>query len=95
MSDDCAALGFEMDCGHAFERVYGRAVFDNKALDQVIDGVTDIPLLGSAIYSRWRYFSHWAYMPADIVSPENRGWFITALSRLAFLSSGNIVNGKQ
>jgi len=26
MADDCAALGFEMDCGHAFERAYGKAV---------------------------------------------------------------------
>lgn len=23
MADDCAALGFEMDCGHAFSERYG------------------------------------------------------------------------
>ncbi|MBP3304696.1 MAG: hypothetical protein J6L24_01880 [Oscillospiraceae bacterium] len=25
MADDCAALGFEMDCGHAFTEKYGDA----------------------------------------------------------------------
>lgn len=89
MADDCAALGFEMDCGHAFERVYGKAVYDNKELDKVIDDITDIPLLGSAIYSRWRYYNHWAYDASQILEPQNRAWFITALSRLASLSSEN------
>ena len=27
MSDDCAALGFEMDCGHTFSERYGQAAF--------------------------------------------------------------------
>ena len=53
MADDCAALGFEMDCGHAFERIYDKAVYDSEVLDRVIDDVIDISLLGSAIYSRW------------------------------------------
>lgn len=86
MADDCVALGFEMDCGHAFERVYGKAVYDREALDKIIDNVTDIPLLGSAIYSRWRYFNHWAYSGAEITEPENRTWFILALGRLAMLT---------
>lgn len=50
MADDCAALGFEMDCGHAFSEKYGQAANNYKALDRIIDDVTDIPLLGSAIY---------------------------------------------
>ena len=51
--------------------------------------MTDIPLLGSAIYSQWRYFNHWAYTGAEILEPENRAWFILALSRLALLSGEN------
>ena len=86
MADDCAALGFEMDCGHAFERVYGAAGYNSDELDKVIDAITDIYLLGSAIYSRWRYFNHWAYTGAEILEPKNRAWFITALERLAELS---------
>ncbi len=89
MADDCVALGFEMDCGNAFERVYGAAVFNSDELDKVIDDITDISLLGSAIYSRWRYFNHWAYTGEEILEPKNRAWFILALSRLALLSGEN------
>lgn len=82
LADDCVALGFEMDCGHAFSEKYGTAVDDHEALARIIDEVTDIPLLGSAIFSRWRYFNHWAYSGAEILEPENRAWFMTALTRL-------------
>lgn len=44
-------------------------------------------LLGSAIYSRWRYFNHWAYTGEEILEPQNRNWFITALTRLEKLSA--------
>ncbi len=93
MADDCAALGFEMDCGNAFSEKYGNAVNNREALDSIINDVTDIPSLGSAIYSRWRYFNHLTYTGAEILEPENRAWFITALSRLKKLAeephSGN------
>lgn len=90
MADECAALGFEMDCGNAFERVYGNAMYNCDDLDKVIDNITDIPLLGSAIYSRWRYFNHWAYDGEEILKPQNRSWFILALNRLASLSGENL-----
>lgn len=89
MADDCAALGFEMDCGHAFEHVYGKAASNCEELDKIIDDVTDISLLGSAIYSQWRYFNHWAYDGAEILESKNRAWFILALSRLALLTDEN------
>src|SRR5659263_161635 len=60
MSDDCDALGFEMDCGKSFAETYGDAARNYEELDKIIETVTDIKLLGSAIYSRWRYFNHWA-----------------------------------
>lgn len=89
MADDCDALGFEMDCGHAFSEKYGNAANNHETLDRIIDEVTEIPLLGSAIYSQWRYFNHWAYDAAEILEPKNRAWFILALSRLALLSGNN------
>lgn len=89
MADDCAALVFEIDCGHAFGEAYGNAVNNAEALDRIIDDVTDIPLLGSAIYSQWRYFNHWAYDGAEILEPKNRSWFIVALGRLASLTGDN------
>lgn len=85
LADDCSALGFEMDCGHAFEEKFERAVYDARALDTIIENVNDISLLGSAIYSRWRYFNQWAYDAAEILSMSNRSWFIIALNRLAEL----------
>ena len=86
MADDCAALGFEMDCGHAFSEKYGTASSDSTELNKVIDNVNDVFLLGSAIYSQWRYFNHWAYSGEEILKPKNRAWFIIALSRLAILT---------
>lgn len=58
MADDCEALGFQMDCGHAFLEKYGNAASKFDELNRVIDEITDISLLGSAIYSQWRYFNH-------------------------------------
>lgn len=89
LADDCAALGFEMDSGKAFGEKYGAAVYDVKPLMRIIDSVDDIPLLGSAIYSRWRYFNHWAYDAREILERENLEWFITALGRLDELSGEN------
>jgi len=87
MADECAALGFEMDCGDAFSEKYGNAATDCTELKRIIDEVTDIALLGSAIYSQWRYFNHWAYSGEEILAPANSEWFITALRRMAELSA--------
>lgn len=78
-----------MDNGNAFSEKYGKAVNNYDALDIIIDDVTDIPLLGSAIYSQWRYYNHWAYSGEEILEPENRAWFIRALNRMALLSRDN------
>lgn len=94
MADDCATLGFEMDCGHAFSEKYGNAANDCEALDAIIGQVTDIQLLGSAIYSRWRYFNHWAYSGEEILEPQNRSWFTTALRRLGELANCQLMRFK-
>ena len=96
MADDCAALGFKMDCGQAFTERYGQAATDYLELDKIIDDVTDVDLLGSAIFSQWRYFNHWASSGAEILEHKNRAWFILALSRLAVLSGNNpfLFNGE-
>ena len=96
MADDCDALGFHMDSGDEFSKRYGSAVYDYEELDKIIDYVNDIELLGSAIYSRWRYFNHWAYDAEEILEFKNRSWFILVLNRLAILSKENsfIFKGK-
>lgn len=87
MADDCEALGFKMDCGNSFSEIYGKAVFDYEELKSIIHRISDISLLGSAIYSRWRYFNHWAYNAESILEDKNRKWFLLALNRLIQLSN--------
>lgn len=88
-ADECFSLGFEMDCGKAFEAAYpdSKAFNDYREFDKIIDDIDNIPLLGAAIFSKWCYFTHWAGPGEDILSFENRAWFITALSRLERLSA--------
>jgi len=88
-ADECDELGFVMDSGEAFSQQYGSASYDSRELKKVINGISDIELLGSAIYSRWRYFNHWAYDGEEILEDCNRAWFILALDRLALLSEEN------
>ena len=52
--------------------------------------MNDIDLLGSAIYSQWRYFNHWAYSGEEILELRNRSWFILELDRLAMLAGENL-----
>jgi len=91
MADDCSALGFEMDCGQAFCKNYSVAFNSCDALRKVIDQITDVSLLGSAVYSKWRYYNHWAYSASEILEPENRKWFILMLERLKTLSEQDSV----
>lgn len=85
---DCAQQGLSMDCGNEFQKQYGEQAFYSAAvLDAVLGEVRDCQLLGSAVYSKWRYITHWTRQ--DLVSPENRRWFILALDRLRVLSGEN------
>lgn len=86
MADECKALGFEMDSGASFTEKYGHQAGNIDVFCHIIDQVTDISILGNAIYSSWRYFNHWAYSAKEILYPENRQWFIVALIRLGELA---------
>lgn len=87
-ADTCFSFDFKMDCGEAFIASYSPNTFnDYRELDKIIDSVDDIPLLGSAIFSKWRYFNHWAYDPNEITEADSRAWFITAFSRLERLTA--------
>lgn len=90
MADDCRALGFEMDCGQAFSEKYDGAFNHKKVLERIINDVTDISLLGSAVYSKWRYFNHWAYCGDEILESENKAWFLLVLERIKTLSEEQI-----
>ena len=82
MGAECAALGFVMDCGKSFAAKYPDAFMDNENLDRCIKEIDDLQLLGNAIYSKWRFYQHW-----DVWAPWDIPWFLTALNRMAELSS--------
>lgn len=85
--DACSSFGFKMDFGKSFEAAYpDKRVFNDwVALAEIINDMNDVDFLGTAVFSKWRYFNHWA-MYESIADVENRKWFIIALSRLAWLT---------
>ena len=87
MGNDCLALGFKMDCGKAFEREYQneRLLYSLSDFSSVINDVTDVKLLGSAIFSNWRRITHWSYESG--LTEKNKAWFLMALTRLKELVS--------
>lgn len=55
----CDALGFEMDCGAAFNAVHEGSWSSVRELEANIDKFTDINVIGSGLYSKWRGYNHW------------------------------------
>ena len=77
---ECWKLGFEMDCGKSFIDTCGDEAWrSNKKLLQIIDKIDDLRVLGSGLFSQWRYFNHWAYSgPTE----DDMQWFKTVLLRM-------------
>lgn len=89
--EECFSIGFEMDCGNAFIKTFpDKNVFDDwQELYEIIDSIEDVYLLGSAIFSKWRYFNHWASDGESITDTDNRKWFIIALEKIKRLTVKN------
>ena len=83
-AQDCRALGFEMDCGHSFTEAYGQEAWQNaQFIKDNIEKIKDINIIGSGLFSKWRYYNHWSYSHAndDVIE-----WFLVLLRRLKELS---------
>ncbi len=85
-ADECFALGFEMDSGNSFCEKYPKAFNDTQELDKIIEDIDDPKFLGTAIFSQWRYITHWSYCSHPL-DTEYRPWFITAFGRLVAITS--------
>ena len=85
-AEDCCLFGWEMDCGEAFFNKYQCESF-NAALSYISQENT-IALLGSLLFSHWRYFNHWAYSGSEIL--EYKGWFVLVLERIKELTISSI-----
>lgn len=87
--DECFALGFFMDTGDSIEAAFplDNALSSYEAFENIIEQVHDVNLLSSAIFSKWRYITHWACGYEQLLSTKNRQWFILAFERLAKLTA--------
>ena len=85
LGDECTELGFQMDCGEEFSKLYpGCFEVHKQNLEHVINTIMDVDLLGSAIFSQWRYLTHWAWtytLDKDICN-----WFLVVLMRMKELT---------
>ena len=78
-------LGFEMDCGESINRLLpGLNISEVDTFKRVINQITDIQVLGNAIFSQWRYWNHWSFAPMEEKDYE---WFVLAFFRLAELTT--------
>lgn len=81
----CASLGLRMDSGRRFISAYSQGAFDRSSdLRGMAGSIKDVELLGSAIFSKWRYITHWTN--EDLLTDENRLWFCIAFDRLSQLT---------
>lgn len=85
-ADQCFSLGFRMDCGNRFIKKFSSdAFYKSDALNKIIDDVNDVEILGSAIFSRWRYVTHCGFC-SSLLDENYCLWFITAFGRLAVIT---------
>ncbi|MBR5973563.1 MAG: hypothetical protein IK020_00095 [Clostridiales bacterium] len=81
-ADECFALGIDMDLGRSLVESYGKEPWlDAGALKKIADEISDADVLASAIFSKWRYITHWSFSDS-CMSSDNREWFVTAFRRL-------------
>lgn len=83
--EECIALGFQMDTANEFNKVYPNCFSISQGnLDKIVSSINDLELLGSAVFSQWRYLTHWAYMYE--LNQSTCHWFEMALTQIAELT---------
>lgn len=89
--EDCWALGFEMDCGRSLAKAYPNDDINSVETFRIIsENITDIHSLGTAIFSMWRYRTHWCDYAGGGLNEESCAWLDIAFQRLRVLAE----NGK-
>lgn len=82
-ADECRSLGFEMDCGKSLEAAFPdkQCFCETENWRTAVELITDPIQLGTAIFSQWRYYTHWAGTGTE----WNGEWFRIAFKRLSRL----------
>lgn len=81
--DECNKLGFKMDGGQSFDKAFPNSKAlsgDPDSLSEIINDVEDVSLLGSLVFSEWRFLTHWNNGPYDIEKISE--WFRIAINRI-------------
>ena len=87
--NECGNIGFQMDCGKEFINLYPDCFnIPNDRINSVITTIRDVELLGSALYSQWRYLTHWAGRYS--LDQDTCHWFSVILGRIKELAESNI-----
>jgi hypothetical protein len=84
-ADQCQALGFSKEDGHALGHMHYREFYFDKQLRHAAAQVTDMQELGDSIYYKWNYFNNVSIV-TTVDSPKARAWFTIAFARLCELS---------
>lgn len=80
--DTCVKFGFILDNGESFKNTY--KVDSYEEVVEILTKVTNLKILGSTLFSYWRYFNHWAYTIHEIM--DKKDWFIKTLEKLKQLA---------
>ena len=81
--NDCRFLDFEMDCGESFVNAYGESAwYGYDVLKERIDRIGNVKVIGSALFSKWRFFNHWSCGPAE---ESDIQWFLALFYKLKSL----------
>lgn len=86
-AQECFALDLKMDCGESFMAAFPEvegAFYHSDKFKECIENVDDVQLLGSAIFTKYRWITHWTQ--SDLLKADNREWFVLALERLRMLT---------
>ncbi len=87
IGDEFYELGFTMDSGNSFVEKYSKDAFWNSEdLEKIIEAESDILFLGTAIFSKWRYYNHWSMGGESIRDTESLRWFNIMIRRVQELT---------
>ncbi len=92
-AEQCWDLGLKMDCGESFGQRYPKAFQSFDELEKVIDEIDDYVFLGNAIFSQWRYVTHWSYN-SSLLDKTFRPWFKLAFERLVKITAESGIRPK-
>lgn len=85
-SEECFSLGFGMDLGESLKKAFpGVNVEKASGFKMVVNSIDDVFFLGTAIFSYWRWLTHWMDW-GEIYSDDAKEWFTLVFDRLIEIS---------